>query len=303
MRTYQNIEPELVKAYFHPKLIKKRRINTKKEKFHEGDIFSLQGIECDDFNMPIKEYEVIKKIDSVSGVDLSGVVVKQISGDEDTVFSLTKTDCQTLGIEFQPKLLFFPQNMAWKEVSVKKNYNFNQFNPNDLSTYPVDEESGMIKRIVISFSNVKEHKIEILKYPEVIKSYSIGNVNEISTTAITNNLCLKPKINCARDPNLLRLDYVYKGRNITNQLFNDGIIFNSKTFYEFDVNLNPKDVVGLSINDVFDVLIFDKFRLTSKERHDINQMLYIIKNEKNICYSLNTTKPQKQYLFKFVEEL
>ena len=280
MRTYQNIEPELVKAYFHPKLIKRRRISTKKEKFHEGDIFSLQGIECDDFNMPIKEYEVIKKIDSVSGVDLSGVIVKQISGDEDTVFSLTKTDCQTLGIEFQPKLLFFPQNMAWKEVSVKKKYTFNQFNPNDLSTYPVDEESGMIKHIVISFSNVKERKIEILKYPEVIKSYSIGNVNEISTTAITNNLCLKPKINSARDAELLRLDYVYKGRNITNQLFNDGVIFNSKTFYEFDVNLNPKDVVGLSINDVFDVLIFDKFKLTSKERHDINQMLYIIKNER-----------------------
>ena len=76
------------------------------------------------------------------------------------------------------------------------------------------------------------------------------------------------------------MDYVYKGRNITNQLFNDGIIFNSKTFYEFDVNLNPKDVVGLSINDVFDVLIFDKFRLTSKERYDINQMIYRIKNER-----------------------
>lgn len=279
MRTFQTIDPNLIQAYFHPKLGKKRRINPKKEKFHEGDIFSLQGIECDDFNMPIKEYEVVKKIDSVSGVDLSGVVVKQISGEEDTVFSLTKTDCQTLDIEFQPKLLFFPQNMDWKEVSVKKSFTFNKFNPNDLSTYPVDEESGLIKHIVISISNVKEHTISLPNYHNVINDYSIGDIYQISSTAITNHLCLKPKLNIARDAELLRLDYVYKGRNITNQLFNDGIISCSKTFYEFDVNLNPKDVVGLSINDVFDVLVFDKFKLTSQEHKYITQMMQIIKNE------------------------
>ena len=86
----QIVEPIYTSLFFSPLMGEKREV--KVEKFKKGDVFALQGVECDDFSMPVKEYEVIKKVDDVFGIQLDGLVVKQISGDTSTIFSLTKTD-------------------------------------------------------------------------------------------------------------------------------------------------------------------------------------------------------------------
>ena len=126
----ETINKNYIELYFDPQKMGVKR-DVKHEKFQEGDVFSLQGVECDGFKMPQKEYQIIKKINHIDGVDLDGVVVKQIGGEQSTIFSLTKLDCQNLGIEFQPSLQIFPSNMNWKKISNSSSFGFKPFSKND----------------------------------------------------------------------------------------------------------------------------------------------------------------------------
>lgn len=79
-----------------------------------GQIYSLKGVNCDGFEMKEKEYKVIAFVDSLHGISIDSVIMKQVGGDEDGLkFTLTKADCVNLNIEFQNGLELFPINLGW----------------------------------------------------------------------------------------------------------------------------------------------------------------------------------------------
>ena len=241
----QIVEPVYTSLFFSPLMGKKREV--KVEKFKKGDVFALQGVECDDFSMPIKEYEVIKKVDEIFGIQLDGLVVKQISGDTSTIFSLTKTDCQTLGIEFQPRLLFFPMNMNWKEVIVNQHEKVKEFNPRDMGTYPVFKETKLIERIVVRIDNVIQIGSEI----------RCGDFT-ISNKELMGGFMLVAKKNISVRNGVLREGQVIYGMNVTGGLFrHSGLLINDNSIYfEFCVGgIDPSIVDGIDFHDLFDVKV------------------------------------------------
>ena len=241
----QIVDPVYTSLFFSPLMGEKREV--KVEKFKKGDVFALQGVECDDFSMPVKEYEVIKKVDDVFGIQLDGLVVKQISGDTSTIFSLTKTDCQTLGIEFQPHLLFFPMNMNWKEVIVNQNDKVKEFNPLDMGTYPVFKETKLIERIVVRINNVNQVGSEI----------RCGDF-KISNKELMGGFMLVAKKNISLRNGVLREGRVIYGRNVTGDLFrHSGLLINDNSIYfEFCVGgIDPSIVDGIDFHDLFDVKV------------------------------------------------
>lgn len=247
----QTIDSVFTSLYFSPSLMGEKR-EVKMEKFKEGDVFSLQGMECDDFTMPVKEYEVVRKVDEVFGVKLDGLVVKQISGENSTVFSLTKTDCQTLGINFQPRLLFFPMNMDWKEVRIKNKEQIKEFNPNDFSSYPVLKETKLIEKIVVCVS-------EIHNYNETL--YKIGDIFDVKIANIIGGISLKVKRPIPTKMGVLNPSRILHGKNITGCLVNNRSLFlyDSKVYIEFNVlGINPKDVEGMRFEDLFDVVVMGR---------------------------------------------
>lgn len=150
------------KFSFTPKentnMVKKTKI---KERFRVGKIYSLSGIECDEFEMPKKEYELVGIVSQINGVVLDSVIMKQVSGTSDTIFSLTKHDCRNLNIEFQKGLQMFPKNLNWVEVksdeeSIKVEETIENkrdfFIPNNLSTYPLCHVDKTIRHIMIKIS-------------------------------------------------------------------------------------------------------------------------------------------------------
>lgn len=244
-RSLQTIDPSFTSLYFSPNIGEKREI--KLEKFKEGDVFSLQGVECDDFTMPVKEYQVIKKVDEVFGVKLDGLVVKQISGDSSTIFSLTKTDCQTLGIEFQPRLLFFPMNMNWKTVSKSHRESFKEFNPMDFSSYPVVRETKKIERIVVKISNMSNYKNDFL----------CGGI-EISYRDAMGGFMLVVKRPIQTKYGVLNPNRIIHGVNVTSGVYRQqGLVMESGAIYfEFDVmGIEPSSVEGVDFHDLFDVKV------------------------------------------------
>ena len=84
--------------------------------FNRGDKYALvlQGEE--DFQNIERIYAVIGKIDKLNNIEIDAVIVKQIGGDNTTIFSLTKADCKELGIKYVPGLQLFPANMDWKQL-------------------------------------------------------------------------------------------------------------------------------------------------------------------------------------------
>lgn len=88
--------------------------------FNRGDKYALvlQGEE--DFQNIERTYAVVGKIDKLNNIEIDAVIVKQIGGDNTTIFSLTKADCKELGIKYVPGLQLFPANMNWKQIEEEK---------------------------------------------------------------------------------------------------------------------------------------------------------------------------------------
>lgn len=149
-----------ITPYFSPKM---RFIPSEDEKPHKeflevGKLYSLRGTECDDFVMPTKTYELIKNIDSVDGVELDAVVMKQIDGEQSTIFSLTKNDCRKLNIPFSSGLQLFPRTMEWDKVQTeeetkKQPQTPREFDSHNLSTYPPSYHDKLIHYMTIKMSN------------------------------------------------------------------------------------------------------------------------------------------------------
>ena len=88
--------------------------------FNRGDKYALvlQGEE--DFQNIERTYAVVGKIDKMNNIEINAVIVKQIDGNDTTIFSLTKADCKELGIKYAPGLQLFPANMNWKQIEEEK---------------------------------------------------------------------------------------------------------------------------------------------------------------------------------------
>ena len=141
MRTRQTLSNNFITPFFSDKL---KFIPTKQEE-EPNQFFENGG-----------KYEHIKTINSVDGVNMDSVVMKQIDGDKSTIFSLTKADCQKLNIPFSQGLQIFPKNMGWNRVNDKKlveeKPSHMEFDSTNLSTYPVCYSDKLIHFIVIKLS-------------------------------------------------------------------------------------------------------------------------------------------------------
>lgn len=79
----------------------------------EKNVYSLIESVADGFEPVTRSYEIISKVNDINGIPIEGYVARQISGPSTTIFSLTKYDCNTLGIKYEKGLQLFPKNMGW----------------------------------------------------------------------------------------------------------------------------------------------------------------------------------------------
>lgn len=111
-----------------------------------GNLYSLQGDECDGFKMPIRVYSCKGLIPTFKGVNLDAVVMKQVEGEEDTIFSLTRQDCKILGLEYEDKLQLFPISFNWNPLVRQET---REYTCKDLSTYKPSPIDGTIRNMHI----------------------------------------------------------------------------------------------------------------------------------------------------------
>lgn len=121
--------------------------------FIEGEKYALKGTPCEGFEMPTKIYELVAVHDKFNDIDINSIIVKQISGDNSKIFTLSKNDCQHIGIEYEPGLQLFPKDMKWELVK-----DVVPFNPHDLSTTPLSSIDNKIRNIVVKINGFQDYR-------------------------------------------------------------------------------------------------------------------------------------------------
>jgi hypothetical protein len=120
--------------------------------FIKGEKYSLKGVSCDGFEMKEKIYELIDTIDTYGGVEIESVIVKQVAGESGTIFTLSKNDCDSIGIEYQQGLQLFPKSLPW--VRVVEDVDFDSHN---LSTTPTSIIDGTIRYVLLKIDGFKDY--------------------------------------------------------------------------------------------------------------------------------------------------
>ena len=121
-------------------------------RFIKGEKYALKGVSCEGFEMPEKVYELVAEHDDFDGININSLIVKQISGDQDKIFTLSKNDCEHIGIEYENGLQLFPKQMNWKRVKDKV-----PFNPSNLATTPLSDIDNTVRYVLIKINGFKDY--------------------------------------------------------------------------------------------------------------------------------------------------
>jgi len=117
-----------------------------------GEKYALSSVSCDGFPAKEKIYELVGVIDKFGGISVNSVIVKQVSGEQGIIFTLSKNDCDKLGIEYENGLQLFPKELSWTRVVEKK-----QFSCDNLSTTPHSEIDSTVRYILLKISGFKDY--------------------------------------------------------------------------------------------------------------------------------------------------
>ena len=125
------------------------------QRFVVGETYTLQGKSCDGFEMPTRTYVCKGVLDTLYGSEINAVIMKQIDGDEDYIFSLTRLDCELFGIEFESKLQLFPMSFDWKSSNHRT---FRNFDANNLGTYRPHQIENKISQMHVTLYSIRPYR-------------------------------------------------------------------------------------------------------------------------------------------------
>lgn len=120
--------------------------------FVKGEKYSLAGVSCEGFEMPEKIYELVGVHDEYDGIALNSVIVKQVDGYQGKIFTLSKHDCECMGIEYESGLQLFPKHLQWKRVK-----DIVPFNKSDLGTTPVSDIDNTVRYVLLKLNGFKDY--------------------------------------------------------------------------------------------------------------------------------------------------
>ena len=86
----------------------------------EPKTLTLETDTIEGFEKVVTTYNLVGELNTLYGVRIDSYIVKRIDETNSNLYSLTKTDCKILGIEFQRGLQLMPKNIGWIEKSEEK---------------------------------------------------------------------------------------------------------------------------------------------------------------------------------------
>ena len=252
-----------------------------------GDICVEQKPSVDGEELPKRFYKILGIVGKLHDIDINSYLVKEVfptpngdwsdtqEGTFRTTFSLSRSDCKYLNIEYQDGIEVYPfpntneffhkyikedkEPIAIEEKSSDIDYN-------NLATYPVSSVDGYIRHIVIQLSGFKPINNNVLLYND-------GRIIAVDRFCRTLRIVLKRHITSYDNRSaafcegtLMKCRIVGKTKesadfNIADE---DGNIFiEVNTFIKSNrtrdgiVGISPAALNGLNVNDLFEITFND----------------------------------------------
>ena len=120
--------------------------------FIKGEKYALKGTSCEGFDMQEKVYELVGVHDTYDGVNINSLIVKQVSGEKDKIFTLSKNDCECMGIEYEKGLQLFPKQLNWRRVK-----DTIPFSSSNLATTPLSDIDNTIRFVLLKINGFKDY--------------------------------------------------------------------------------------------------------------------------------------------------
>lgn len=247
-------------AFFDERFLDKNQKNDDNKPLKHGLLYKLSENSED-------KYMFIDIVNTINEIEINSLIMKQVNESKTKIFTLTKSDCDFLGINFEPGLQLFP--IKTKFIPEKNEFIFNDFfNHNDLSTYPCCIVDNTIKRIIIKLNDFianNKNQLVWLKYPHTnivginikpkinLKTYKdviLFNTNDV----IKYNLIQYKYNNFQQNKPLTFNDYVDENCNLYLELLLERHYYNNITKAE-TVGINPDTLKNLRITDLFNINI------------------------------------------------
>ena len=248
-----------------------------------GDICVEQKPSVDGEELPKRFYKILGIVGKLHDIDINSYLVKEVfptpngdwsdtqEGTFRTKFSLSRSDCKYLNIEYQDgiEVYPFPNTNEFFHKYIKEDKEpitieekSSDIDYNNLATYPVSPVDGYIRHIVIQLSGFKPINNNVLLYKD-------GRT--IATERFCASLCITLKKHITSYDNrsaaffsgsLMKYRIVGKTKEITDFNIADeygNIFIEVDTFIKSDrtsdgiVGISPEALNGLGVNDLFEI--------------------------------------------------
>lgn len=230
-------------------------------RFVIGENYALGGEACDGFQQKYKVYNLVGMVDEFAGAKVDSLIVKQIAGDQENIYTISKNDCAFLGIEYQTGLQLFSKNLAWKHVR-----DIAEFDEHNLGTSPTSIIDNTIRYVVLKLDGFTDYSDGYVLSPsgKLIKEGQFTN----SIRVTTKEPVVYGNGHIVQDKKPLRVHVTHP----TKKLFNHGNFISSENevfiLIQFMENHNtftagksvdgcfgvdPKYFEGLDPNEYFEV--------------------------------------------------
>lgn len=250
-----------------------------------GDICVEEKPSIDGEDLPKRFYKIIGKVDKLHDITINAYLVKEVFRMEDgnwgnnngcdfrTKFSLSRSDCKYLNIDYEDGIevypfpnndeLFHKFNDDVKITNENKDLNIHYEN---LATYPVSEADGAIRHILIQLNGFQEinnnyllmsngqiiSKEKFVRTLRINLKRHIGKTNPISAQFLCGEslsyrfVTRNKKQNKEELVDHLGNIYIEIDTFRSSERTKDGII-----------GISPQDLYGLNANDLFNVFFDD----------------------------------------------
>lgn len=114
----ENLEEQIIKDeiielssdnYLNKRMVKSKAKSEINKKFVRGSYYFLK----DKCSNTIKEFELKQIIWTINDNIINALIMKQISGPNNSIFTLNKYDCKKFHIKFEPGLQIFSMDLNW----------------------------------------------------------------------------------------------------------------------------------------------------------------------------------------------
>ena len=262
--------------------------------FHNGERYSLKPKECDGFKMDEHVYEVYGTLDKFDDdeMNINSVIVKEITKSNGTLYTLSRNDCEWLGIEFSSGLQLLPKSLDWKYVDV-------DFDENDLSTTQSLEGDGKIHYVLLKINGFKSYPNSNILTP----SGKIIDENRLENSlVIRNNIPLissNHKIGDSNSTLLRKIVKVGKNKYTNSNILTDDnelyVLVRISLRYRFnnDYGIDRDYLKNISPKDFFSVE-WDEFGAMTLNEYNKKIEFERIERERRIAIEEEKIKKRRE---------